>query len=768
MLWRLLTVSSLVVVLCTRGSIAVADPVSPWVHVQGTHFVDAADAPVVLRGLSAKPGLVSPQVSAMGANFVRVECLWNQIETAPGVFSSTVLSKIDAQVAAYQAQGLNVLIDFHQAGLSPYFGGASGVPSWYYADGRFNAKTGKGAAFAAWWTTESAQSLAAYIPFVQLMVARYSQYPSVMGYELFNEPQPGALGDTAAATQDVLDWQAQVRDAAVTVDPSRAMVVMARAGGLLGLRDADFSVFGDLSGLALDIHSYSTGLNGNDLSADGQSWAPSYDATHNQSSTAYHGSADAQQQVLQTGIDKANALGIPLLVGEWGALNSDSGLATYQAQMLDLFARDGLSWARWQLQDNTFALINADGSLDAAGRQIARTLLSTPGADHLAFGQEPTAPAAGAAIDPPVTVLVRGAGGNLVSDAAVPVTLSTSGGGASMTVTSVGGVATFTGFTPTGAGPEQLQATTPGLIAATSSAFTVTAFGADVGVSATAAPASLEADGLVAVTATVTNAGPDAALAAGVSETVPANTVVVAAGASQGSCLLGTQVVCSLGSLPPGGTATVTVLLQPLQPGAGSSVVSASTTSPDALPANNSAGVGWTVTAAQGVSYVTLSGGTFSPTPLTVAEGTTVQWNVTAGIPATVGDNSGLGLFTSAPIPTPVGDFRYRYTGAGQFGVKAGSATTQVMVPLQAPATATRNHSFTVTWAAAAPPTGVVEDVQLAKPGGAFANWKTAQSGLSATYSATAKGKYQFRARMRRTANGKVGGWSPVTAVAVS
>ncbi len=179
--WCLLTVSSLVVVLCARGSIAAADPVSPWVHIQGTQFVDAADSPVILRGLSAKPGLVSPQVSAMGANFVRVECLWNQIETAPGVFSATALSKIDAQVAAYQAQGLNVLIDFHQAGLSPYFGGASGVPSWYYADGRFNAKTGKGAAFAAWWTTESAQSLAAYIPFVQMMVARYSQYPSVIG-----------------------------------------------------------------------------------------------------------------------------------------------------------------------------------------------------------------------------------------------------------------------------------------------------------------------------------------------------------------------------------------------------------------------------------------------------------------------------------------------------------------------------------------------------------------------------------------------------------
>ena len=117
------------------------------------------------------------------------------------------------------------------------------------------------------------------------------------------------------------------------------------------------------------------------------------------------------------------------------------------------------------------------------------------------------------------------------------------------------------------------------------------------------------------MTATVTNAGPDGALAAGVSETVPANTVVVAAGASQGSCSLGTQVVCALGSLPPGGTATVTVLLQPLQPGAGASVVSASTTSADALPANNSASVGWTVTAAPGVSYVTLSGGSFRRHP---------------------------------------------------------------------------------------------------------------------------------------------------------
>ena len=80
---------------------------------------------------------------------------------------------------------------------------------------------------------------------------------------------------------------------------------------------------------------------------DDENWAPSWDATHNQNFTNYHGTEYAQEQNLQVAINRTRALGIPLFIGEWGVQTQDSGAAAFQSQMLDLFNRYGLSWARW-------------------------------------------------------------------------------------------------------------------------------------------------------------------------------------------------------------------------------------------------------------------------------------------------------------------------------------------------------------------------------------------------------------------------------------
>ncbi len=62
-------------------------------------------------------------------------------------------------------------------------------------------------------------------------------------------------------------------------------------------------------------------------------------------------------------------------------------------------------------------------------------------------------------------------------------------------------------------------------------------------------------------TLAVSNAGPNAALGVVVSNTLPASVTFVSAVASQGSgcSLAGAIVNCSLGIIPPGGQATVTI-----------------------------------------------------------------------------------------------------------------------------------------------------------------------------------------------------------------
>ena len=106
-------------------------------------------------------------------------------------------------MADFKTAGVNVLIDFHQFHWSPYFAkveckanvavcNASGIPGWYYADGRFpDTKRGESDAKKAFWTSEAARSEDAYAAFAGMMAKRYADDPNVVGYEVFNEPHPG-------------------------------------------------------------------------------------------------------------------------------------------------------------------------------------------------------------------------------------------------------------------------------------------------------------------------------------------------------------------------------------------------------------------------------------------------------------------------------------------------------------------------------------------------------------------------------------------------
>lgn len=360
---------------------AAAAVAQPWLTTSGTAFVDAGGNPVLLRGVNVFPGTWQPVVS-IHANFARIFVPWSTVEpTAPSggvhTWSSTVLASIDSAVSNLQANGIAVEIDFHQCGWSPYFasanGGAcaSGVPAWYYADGRFpNTSQGEADAEAAFWTTESASSEADYEAFAEMMVARYSAYPAVIGYGIFNEPHAGSLGATTSATNTILRWQADVAHAIRTVDPVRTLFFMCRDGGE-GVGTADLSIMSGLGSVSLDFHDYFNGIPGYGLDAGGDLWSPSWAATHNQTSTAYAGTEASQEAVLDVVLARTQAAGIPLVVGEWGVRKDDSGYAAYQSQVLDLLARYRISAARWDIGvSDLFALRNSDGSFNAPGLQL--------------------------------------------------------------------------------------------------------------------------------------------------------------------------------------------------------------------------------------------------------------------------------------------------------------------------------------------------------------------------------------------------------------
>jgi hypothetical protein len=352
-------------------------------------FVDTrTGAPVLLRGFDVVvgPSNLYQRAVSLGANFVRLTVTWEQMEPSAPVngvhtYDDSYLASLDQQVSWYESQNVNVLIDLHQTGWSSYFapvtdGSARGEPPWLYA-GKYSVDSkGLGQAKADFYTDP--QIAQWYRDLLTMLVDRYSAYPNVVGYEIFNEPQGGDLGNDHQATQTLVDWQAGMAHLIASLDPERTIFFQTRAGGNLGLEDADLSGFADLPHVSLDLHDYYNGVGG--LTTDGEDWWPSWDDTHNQSTPSYQGTIDSQEHILVRVLNGAKEHGWGLIVGEWGTRIDDPNVIPYQSQMLSLFARYQVSWTRWALTTSgSMAILNPDGSMGPIAVQLQQALTTTPG-----------------------------------------------------------------------------------------------------------------------------------------------------------------------------------------------------------------------------------------------------------------------------------------------------------------------------------------------------------------------------------------------------
>lgn len=363
-------IGACLVAAVSLGSVPAASAeTAPWVTTSGNRFVHAGTgATVVLRGVNVAPGAnpaLQARVVELGANLVRIHVRWADLQpTAPTAadpgWNTALFAGIQQQIAWYEAHHINVLIDLHQYDWSSYFtprGG--GIPAWFYTRIRKGeyppTARGEIRAFTDFYSDPVALRL--YSRLATMVVTRFDADPNVVGYEILNEPLAPA---THAGTQSVLAFEARIRRAISAVDPLRTVFIMARTGGDLGLMDANFRAFGNLHHVALDYHAYYSGRPRTGMTFDGEAWTPTWAATHMQTSTDYRGREALQRAVLMTAILKADDQRIPLLIGEWGARRDDRNGRAYQAQMLAIFDRYGLSWARWTMSaQDTLGILNA-------------------------------------------------------------------------------------------------------------------------------------------------------------------------------------------------------------------------------------------------------------------------------------------------------------------------------------------------------------------------------------------------------------------------
>jgi hypothetical protein len=95
-----------------------------------------------------------------------------------------------------------------------------------------------------------------------------------------------------------------------------------------------------------------------------------------------------------------------------------------------------------------------------------------------------------------------------------------------------------------------------------------------------------------------------------VTDILPPGTNFVSATPSQGSCSGTTTVTCALGTIANGGSAAITLIVQPMSLGALSNTATVSSTTADAAPANNTSTVVVQVQPSTAVAIPALDGRT--------------------------------------------------------------------------------------------------------------------------------------------------------------
>ncbi len=205
---------------------------SPLVPQPPLCEVQAAQSPFA-QSVAPASGDDFAQMRALGFDVVRLVLNWSQLEPTPGTYSKTYLARVAQVVSWARQQGIYVILDMHQDQFSRYIlpadaknapsgctpsGGSDGAPAWaVQAGGQAGCalygidelNPAESAAFANFWQNSPVSGPQGqapgtglqdhYIGALAALAHRFAGDPSVAGYELMNEPQPGSSGSLPAA-----------------------------------------------------------------------------------------------------------------------------------------------------------------------------------------------------------------------------------------------------------------------------------------------------------------------------------------------------------------------------------------------------------------------------------------------------------------------------------------------------------------------------------------------------------------------------------------
>jgi len=356
---------------------------------EGRWLTDAAGRVVLLHGVNevAKSAPFYPGAFGFGAddarflarqgfNAVRLGVEFQGLMPEPGRIDRGYIEALARTVAQLSRRHVFVLLDFHQDGLGPRYGG-NGFPAWMSLDDGLPSPPGASfplyyiqnpamqRAFESFWANRPGPGGVGlqdrFVAGLRAVVARFRHEPYVLGYELMNEPWPGAVWQPCVT--GCPDLEAGLlgpfyrRATAAVRGLTRRQQVLVEPFVLFNFGQGPTSLPGRDTGNTLSTHSYALDPAGEDAVVD-------------------HSVAAAQRD------------GAPVLLTEFGATTD---VATLQ-RLTAGFDRGLLPWIFWAYNEEivtdrsapaSLATVRSLDTLKALARPYPAALAGTP--ESLAF-----------------------------------------------------------------------------------------------------------------------------------------------------------------------------------------------------------------------------------------------------------------------------------------------------------------------------------------------------------------------------------------------
>ena len=326
------------------------------------------------------------QMRALGFDNLRLPVSWSLLEPTPGHLDATYVERIAQVVRWAKAQGIWVVIDLHQDAWSKYdytpdsqpcppgtgtVKDQDGAPLWAsqhhlpvcaVADTRELDPAVVEDAQSFWLNVPAADGVGLqdhYAAVVAALAKRFAKEPAVAGYDLMNEPEPGAL-PVAVGTVELMPFYAKVVDAVRAAVPAFTQLVMLEPGVERNTTATRYyalpwSAYSDYPNAVYAPHVYTDVFTAGAVT--GLPEVTTFDSDY------------------QAAVDDAAALGLPLWVGEFGGDPSQDGtvLASHYAQQ----EARGISGTVWVWKEHGTWSIAAPSRATLVSRSRPRNPLSS-------------------------------------------------------------------------------------------------------------------------------------------------------------------------------------------------------------------------------------------------------------------------------------------------------------------------------------------------------------------------------------------------------